>query len=50
MDGFALPETLSPEPIPVVISTTAYDEHAVRAFAVHAFDCLLKPFDNQRFG
>jgi len=50
MDGFALLETLSPERMPVVIFTTAYDEHAVRAFEVHAFDYLLKPFDDQRFG
>ena len=50
MDGFALLETLSAERMPVVIFTTAFDEHAVRALQVHAFDYLLKPFDRQRFG
>ncbi len=50
MDGFALLETLPPERMPVVTFTTAYDEHAVRAFKVPAFDDLLKPFDDPRFG
>lgn len=49
MDGFALLETLPEERMPVVVFTTAHDEHAVRAFEVHAFDYLLKPFDDERF-
>lgn len=32
-----------------VIFTTAYDEHAVRAFDLHAVDYLLKPFSQSRF-
>jgi len=28
---------------------TAYDEHAIRAFDLHAVDYLLKPFDAPRF-
>jgi two-component system LytT family response regulator len=35
--------------MPVVIFVTAYDQYALRAFEVHAFDYLLKPFDDQRF-
>lgn len=34
---------------PAVIFTTAYDRFAVAAFAVHAIDYLLKPFDQPRF-
>jgi two-component system LytT family response regulator len=32
-----------------VIFTTAYDEHAVEAFELHAVDYLLKPFSQERF-
>jgi len=49
MDGFALLEALPPEHTPLVIFVTAYDEYALRAFEVHAFDYLLKPFDQARF-
>ncbi|MBV9361313.1 MAG: response regulator transcription factor [Betaproteobacteria bacterium] len=34
---------------PAVIFTTAYDEHAVTAFELHAVDYLLKPFSRERF-
>ena len=36
-------------PPPAVIFTTAYDEHAVEAFELHAVDYLLKPFSQERF-
>jgi two-component system, LytTR family, response regulator len=36
------------EDLPQVIFTTAYDEHAVRAFEVDALDYLLKPIDPAR--
>ena len=32
-----------------VIFTTAHDQHALRAFELHAVDYLLKPFDQARF-
>jgi two-component system LytT family response regulator len=34
--------------VPQVIFTTAYDQHAVRAFEVNALDYLLKPIEPER--
>ena len=48
MNGFHLLEEI-PTSIPVIIFVTAYDEFALRAFEVNAFDYLLKPFDRQKF-
>lgn len=45
--GFDLLEALPP-PHPLVIFTTAYSEHAVRAFEVNSLDYLLKPIGTQR--
>ena len=39
----------APPPFPLVVFTTAYHEHALRAFEFAALDYLLKPFDQQRF-
>lgn len=36
-------------PAPRVIFTTAYDQHALTAFELHAMDYLLKPFSRGRF-
>jgi len=36
------------EHVPQVIFTTAYDQHAVRAFEVNALDYLLKPIEPER--
>jgi two-component system LytT family response regulator len=36
-------------PRPAVILTTAYDQHAITAFELHAVDYLLKPFARERF-
>jgi two-component system LytT family response regulator len=49
MDGFELLKKLPRERLPLVIFTTAYDKHAVRAFEAHALDYLLKPFQPDRF-
>jgi len=49
MDGFEVLQAVSFARVPIVIFVTAYDEYAVRAFEVHAFDYLLKPFDRNRF-
>jgi len=42
-------QSIKAERMPFVIFTTAYDEHALRAFEVHALDYLLKPFNQARF-
>jgi two-component system LytT family response regulator len=49
LNGFEVIEALEPGQIPVIIFTTAHDEHAIRAFEVNALDYLLKPFTEARF-
>ena len=46
LDGFEVLELL--EPAPAVVFVTAHDEHALRAFEVHAVDYLLKPVEAAR--
>lgn len=48
LDGFEVLELVAP--VPAVVFCTAYDEHALRAFEVHAVDYLLKPFPRERMG
>jgi two-component system LytT family response regulator len=48
-DGFEVLRQIPPALLPVVIFTTAYDQHALRAFEVNALDYLLKPFKPARF-
>ena len=49
MDGFAVLRALDKKQLPRVIFVTAYDQHALKAFDVHAVDYLLKPFKPARF-
>jgi two-component system, LytTR family, response regulator len=51
LDGFALLDALrrAGGRLPVVVFVTAHDAYALRAFAVHAIDYLLKPVDRARF-
>jgi two-component system LytT family response regulator len=49
MDGFNVIEQVGPERMPATIFVTAFEEHALRAFQVHALDYLLKPFGDERF-
>jgi two-component system LytT family response regulator len=49
LDGFEVLELLSNKNEMAVIFVTAYNEHALRAFEVHAVDYLLKPFAAARF-
>ena len=46
LDGFEVLELIGQEV--AVIFVTAFDQHAIRAFDVHAVDYLLKPFDADR--
>src|SRR6476661_7183774 len=48
VDGFGVLRGLD-GPAPLVIFVTAFDEHAVSAFKVHAFDYILKPVEPARF-
>jgi two-component system LytT family response regulator len=49
LDGFGVIAEVGPERMPAVVFVTAYDQYALRAFDVHAFDYLLKPFEGERF-
>jgi two-component system LytT family response regulator/two-component system response regulator LytT len=55
LDGFQVIQKLAEKrpgngsaPLPQIVFATAYDQYAVRAFAVNAVDYLLKPFDRVR--
>ncbi len=48
LDGFGVLAQLKGTKLPLVVFVTAFDEFAVKAFEVHAFDYLLKPFDKER--
>jgi two-component system LytT family response regulator len=49
VNGFDVLRALPARQLPAVIFTTAYDQHALEAFEVHALDYLLKPFKQTRF-
>lgn len=49
MDGFEVLRALPRGSLPGVIFLTAHEQHALRAFEVHALDYLLKPVDDARF-
>lgn len=49
MDGFGVLRELAESETPEVVFVTAFDQHALQAFDVHALDYLLKPFDDARF-
>jgi two-component system LytT family response regulator len=48
LTGLEVAEALVEPEAPAVIFVTAYDSFAVQAFALHAVDYLLKPFDDER--
>ena len=48
-DGIAVLRAVRDEWLPCTIFTTAFAEHAVTAFELHALDYLLKPYSRERF-
>jgi len=50
LDGFGVLGEVPADRWPMIVFVTAHDEHAVRAFEVHALDYLLKPFEYDRLG
>lgn len=49
MSGFEVLQNIEVSKKPIVIFVTAYDNFALKAFDVDAFDFLLKPFRDERF-
>ena len=49
LDGFGVLEQLGGDVPRVLVFVTAHDEHAIRAFEMHALDYVLKPFGRPRF-
>lgn len=54
VDGFEMlrllhSSNLLPEPVPLVVFITAYDQYAIGAFQENALDYIVKPFDYERF-
>ena len=49
MSGLEVVEHLSDTAMPVIVFVTAYDQHALKAFELHALDYILKPIDPDRF-
>ncbi len=48
LSGFEVVEQIGVDLMPPVVFITAYDEHAVQAFEMHAIDYVLKPFEDDR--
>jgi two-component system LytT family response regulator len=47
LSGIELAASL-PEPVPLLVFVTAWDQYAIRAFDTEAIDYLLKPYDEAR--
>jgi len=50
LDGFGVVKKLltAKAPLPLIVFATAFDQYAVKAFEVNAFDYILKPYDKKR--
>ena len=49
LDGLGVIREVGPSRMPPVVFVTAYDQHALAAFEVHALDYILKPVNRRRF-
>src|SRR5450432_2905700 len=49
LTGIEMLEQLPPAGRPEIVFVTAYDNHALAAFDLHAVDYLVKPFSDSRF-
>jgi two-component system LytT family response regulator len=49
LSGIEVVESVLKDDMPAFLFTTAYSEHAIKAFDLNAVDYLLKPFDFHRF-
>lgn len=49
LNGFDVVNACDSPNAPLFVFVTAFDQHAIHAFDVHALDYLLKPFDKERF-
>lgn len=48
LTGLGVIEAVGPALMPLTVFVTAFDQHAVRAFELHALDYLLKPYSDAR--
>jgi two-component system LytT family response regulator len=48
LNGFDVVKNLQSDVVPLIVFTTAYEQYALDAFAVHAVDYILKPIDGER--
>lgn len=48
INGFQVAAQI-PSPAPLIVFVTAFDQYALQAFEIHAFDYVLKPIDKKRF-
>ncbi|MEL6615210.1 MAG: LytTR family DNA-binding domain-containing protein, partial [Bacteroidota bacterium] len=49
LTGLDVVREVGADAMPATVFVTAYDQHALEAFDVHALDYLLKPFEDARF-
>jgi two-component system LytT family response regulator len=49
LDGLGVVRHVGPDRMPATIFVTAFDQHAIAAFEVHALDYILKPVNRVRF-
>jgi two-component system LytT family response regulator len=47
--GLDVVRAIGPGHLPLIVFLTAYDQHAIEAFTLHALDYLLKPVSEARF-